>query len=109
MSIVIIVTGFTGISTVVIQCAGAEILRIDSCHLAEGLLPAGGQVELDQHPGRWHDFQLDAGLMLVGSHDGSPSLEVYAPMMRIPGYWGADSHRVWEYDAAFQRVFWIVR
>jgi epsilon-lactone hydrolase len=61
--IAIIVTGFTALSTVVIQCAGAEILRTDSRHLAEGLVPAGGQVELDQHPGLWHDFQLDAGLM----------------------------------------------
>jgi acetyl esterase/lipase len=63
VSIVIIVTGFTGMSTVVIQCAGAEILRTDSRHLAERLGPAGGQVELDQHPGLWHDFQLYAGLV----------------------------------------------
>jgi acetyl esterase/lipase len=63
MSIVIIVTGFTGISIVVIQCAGAEIHRTDSRHSAEGLLPAGGQADLDQHPGLWHDVQLYAGLV----------------------------------------------
>jgi len=35
----------------------------DSRRLAEGLGSAGRQIELDQHPGLWHDSQLNAGLM----------------------------------------------
>jgi transposase len=64
--IAIIVTGFTGLSTVVIQCAGAEILRTDSRHLAEGLLPARGQVELGRvntmlywRVSVWHNTRME--------------------------------------------------
>ena len=52
-----------GLPPVLIQAGADEILLNDSHRLARAVRDAGGQVRVQVHPQRWHDFQLHAGLL----------------------------------------------
>tara|TARA_A100001391_G_scaffold197435_1_gene177558 strand:- start:995 stop:1342 length:348 start_codon:yes stop_codon:yes gene_type:complete len=52
-----------GLPPVLIQAGADEILLNDSHRLARAVRDAGGQIRVQVHPQRWHDFQLHAGLL----------------------------------------------
>lgn len=48
---------------VLIQVGSEEVLHADSTTLARRIEAAGGAVELEEFPGLWHVFQVQAGLL----------------------------------------------
>ncbi len=52
-----------GLPPALIQVGDDEILRSDAMRLADGLVAAGGQAELQVWPGMWHVFQIFVRLM----------------------------------------------
>ncbi len=56
----------SGLPPMLVQVGSEEVLYSDSTRLAERVRAQGGVIELEEFPGLWHDFQVQAGVLRRG-------------------------------------------